>query len=306
MALFWDLFFKISASFFSILMGFTASRMLQVDKKAIVTILFYLITPIVFFKTVADIKMSFGVLILPLIMFCISSIIAFSFLFFSKKIWHDQISNLVGLSAGTANVGYFALPIAVTLFDENTLGVFIMCMLGVNIFEISLGFFIASIGSFTMRESFHKILKLPTIYAFVMGCIFSVVGIGIPDVFHDFMQDMRSCYVVLGMMIIGFGLAEIKEFKLDFKFIGMTFLAKFIVWPAIICLLILLDKFVFGLYDESIYGVFILISVVPLAANTVSVASLLNCYPEKAAAAVLLSTIFAIFYVPMIAVFFII
>ena len=48
-----------------------------------------------------------------------------------------------------------------------------------------------------------------------------------------------------------------------------------------------------------------LLSIVPLAANTVELASLFKSQPEKAATAVLLSTIFALVYVPVMTTYFI-
>lgn len=49
----------------------------------------------------------------------------------------------------------------------------------------------------------------------------------------------------------------------------------------------------------------LLISACPLAANTVAFATLLKTEPEKAGVAVLLSTVFALFYIPaLVAVLF--
>ena len=54
------------------------------------------------------------------------------------------------------------------------------------------------------------------------------------------------------------------------------------------------------LYNNDIYGILILASIVPLAANTVTWATELKAHPEKAAIAVVISTIFALFYIPLI------
>jgi malate permease and related proteins len=46
-------------------------------------------------------------------------------------------------------------------------------------------------------------------------------------------------------------------------------------------------------------------AIVPLAANTVALATELKVHPERAAIAVLLSTLFALFYIPFMAYIFI-
>ena len=55
----------------------------------------------------------------------------------------------------------------------------------------------------------------------------------------------------------------------------------------------------FILYSDTVHQALILISIMPLAANAVAIASLLRCHPEKTATAVLLSTVFAAIYVPV-------
>ena len=103
---------------------------------------------------------------------------------------------------------------------------------------------------------------------------------------------------------MGIGLAGLTQFKLDFKFVGKTFLAKFLVWPLLIFLIVALDRAFLGLYDPISHQALILISIVPLAVNTVIMASLMKSQPERAAATVLLSTLFALFYVPFMTSFF--
>ncbi len=67
---------------------------------------------------------------------------------------------------------------------------------------------------------------------------------------------------------------------------------------------IIADNMVFRIYNPSIHKVMILMSIVPLAANTVAFATELKAQPEKASVAVLLSTLFALFYIPLIASLF--
>jgi malate permease and related proteins len=106
-------------------------------------------------------------------------------------------------------------------------------------------------------------------------------------------------------MIIGMGLAGASWKSIDMSFISLTFLAKFICWPGLMALLIFVDKNSLHIFDTDIYNVLIIMSIVPLAANTVAIATELRTHPEKAAVAVLLSTIFALFYIPLIVSLFI-
>ena len=72
----------------------------------------------------------------------------------------------------------------------------------------------------------------------------------------------------------------------------------YLLWPALIALIIWLDTRFFGLLHRDLYRVMFVFAIVPLAGNTVTLAVLLNARPEKAALAVLLSTLLSIFTIP--------
>ena len=168
-----------------------------------------------------------------------------------------------------------------------------------------MGYYILAKGTLPASECVRKLLHLPAIYAFFGGLALNIYGMGIPEVFVNFMEHIKGTFTVLGMMIIGLGLANLSHFRFDRKFIEVTFFAKFLIWPLIILGLNALDAEFFGIYDATTHKALVLVSIVPMAVNTVIVASLLNSQPEKAASAVLLSTLFALIYVPLMATYFI-
>ena len=206
---------------------------------------------------------------------------------------------MLALSAGNANCGYFMLPIAASLFDDYTLSIYMMAIVGVSIYESSVGFYISSRGISSTRESVMKVLKLPTLNAFILGCILSFTGLTLPDFLDDFTHNMRGTYSVLGMVMVGLGLSTIPRFEIDFKFTLAAFASKFLFFPIAINLFILLDKFVLGWYGEHHHNALQLLFTAPMAANTIVIASLTKFHPEKVATTVLLSCLFALFYIPV-------
>jgi predicted permease len=168
------------------------------------------------------------------------------------------------------------------------------------LYENSLGFYITARGNHSTKESLKRVIKLPTIYAFIIGVLVNLIGIKFGQGYLDFANLFRGAYSVLGMMLIGMGLASISYYKFDFKFIGATFLTKFVVWPIIIALIIFADSTSVHLFSTEIYKIMTLVAIVPLAANTVAFATELNAHPEKSSMAVLISTIVALFYIPIV------
>ena len=112
-------------------------------------------------------------------------------------------------------------------------------------------------------------------------------------------EDIESEILNLEQQILN------ESFEFDFKFISLAFLAKFLVWPLFMLGLIFLDSRFFGLFSPLLHKIMFLISIVPIAANTVAYAALLKTHPQKAAVAVLLSTLFALVYIPVLAIYFI-
>ena len=67
---------------------------------------------------------------------------------------------------------------------------------------------------------------------------------------------------------------------------------------------IIIDKSLFNLYSENHYNALQLLSTAPMAANVIVIASLQKFHPEKVAATVLLSLLFALIYMPiMVSIF---
>ena len=283
---------------------YIAGKKLQANQETISKLMFYMISPLIIFNGILHTKLSSTLLTLPFLTFTISCSLCVIFYRFSRKIWTDSSKNIMAFSAGSGATGYFGLPIAMMIFDQQTQGIYIMALLGVSLYDHSLGYYISVRGSYTPLQCLTKVLCLPTLYAFLLGFIFNIFQISLPDVYTEFMTPIKGVYVVLGMMIVGIGLAGLTQFKLDFKFVGMTFLAKFLVWPLLIFLIVALDRAFLGLYDPISHQALILISIVPLVVNTVIMASLMKSQPERAAATVLLSTLFALFYVPFMTSFF--
>lgn len=306
MLLFFAFFLKVIPLYLNLLLGFLAGKFLNASRDTVAKLMFFMINPIVIFNGVINTKINNSILFLPLVTFVIGSSLCFLFYRLSGRLWQDSVRNLVAFSSGTGNTGYFGLPLALLLFSDQGEGVYIMAILGLTLYENSLGYYMIARGTHSAAECCIKLVKLPSLYAFIGGLAFNLLKIPIPEVFIEFMKHIKGTYTVLGMMIIGLGLAGLTQFKLDVKFIGLTFLAKFIAWPAAIILIVFADIYLFGFFSPDIYRALMLIAIVPLAANTVILASLLQIHPEKAATAVLLSTLLALIYVPIMARYFII
>lgn len=300
MTLFFVLLAKIIPFYFIILIGFLAGKFLHVHKETVATLLIYIIVPAVIFQAALTTTISISTMSLPVLFFLIGSFMCLLFFAIGKYLYSDSTRNILAFTAGTGNTGYFGLPIAIMLFEPSTVNYYILCILGLVIYQNSLGFYITAKSHHSAWESFLRVIKLPTLYAFFIGIFINASGITVTQPILDTINNFRGAYTVLGMMIIGLGLASIKGYAFDLKFVSLTFLSKFILWPLLVAILIALDTSIIHLFSQQMHYVMILISIVPLAADTVSLATIHHAQPEKASLAVLLSTLFALFFIPFI------
>ncbi|OGG00737.1 hypothetical protein A2153_03115 [Candidatus Gottesmanbacteria bacterium RBG_16_38_7b] len=300
MEIFLSLFTKIIPLYIYILFGFITGKYLKINKQYIATLLIYIIAPLVIFHGLFTSKIDWRIIGLPLIFLGIACLISLTFYSLLKSYFKDNTRNLLGFSAGNANTGYFGLPVSIILFGENAVNIVTLAIIGMILYENTLGFFITARGNHTVGESVNKIIRLPAVYAFIIGLLFNVVNLNLGPVYYGIIFFVRQIYSVLGMMIIGMALSEISKFIIDWKFIILTFLAKFAAWPVLMIVFISMDNNFFHIFDGITHQIMLILSVVPLAANTVAFATLLKVQPQKAAVTVLLSTVFALFYIPLI------
>ena len=307
MEVFFLVFFKIISVLLSVIVGYAAGRSsLEIDKRSITSLLFYFISPIVFFSIPANSNLSLDILSIALVSFTISCILCISSYYFFGIFWQDNNRNILALSSSTANSVYFMLPIASYLFDEDTLSMYMMASIGVSIFEASVGFYVGAKSISSTKQSIQRVLKLPLLHAFVLGCIYSSFGLDLPDFLNEFITSMKVTLAVLGMLVVGLEVSAIKNLKFDFKFTGMGLLGKFVFFPTAIMLFILFDQYILGLYNEKCYKALILLSSAPMAVNTIVISSIVGFKQEKVAASVLISSIIVLIYIPIIVTLFIV
>ncbi len=305
MNLFSNILLKIFPLYFNIGLGFFAGRYLDTPRDPIARLMFFIINPLIIFNGIMHTNMQPNMLAIPFITMGISVFLCLFFYKISQNFWTDSTRNLLAFGAGSGNMGYFGLPLALLLFSDQGEGVYMMGLVGVSLYESSLGFYICAHGAHSPRECLNKLLRLPILYGFLGGLLCQFLHIKLPEIFTEFMCHIKGAYVVLGMMIIGMGLSSLHRFRIDLRFIILSSLAKFVAWPIIVITLTLMDSWWFHIYPPEVHQALILLSIVPMAVNTVIFASVLKAQPEKAASAVLISTLIALLYVPFMILYFV-
>ncbi len=299
MSIFLILLVKLIPLYLIILVGYLAGKYGNVAKESVATLLIYIISPAVVFYGVATAQLSFSLVSLPFLFFAIASLFCGVFYLAASCIWKGSEKNILAYAAGSGNTGYFGLPVALALFGDSALSLVVFSTLGFILYENSVGFYTIARGQHSAKDTVKKLLGIPTLYVFVLGLLVNILHISLPAQLTEVLISFKGAYVVLGMMMVGVGLASITRASFDRLFMGFALCVRFVAWPVFAVGLIILDSRFFHLYNPGIYKIILLMAIVPLAANTVAFAAKLNTYPEKTAVTVLISTLLAAVYIPI-------
>ncbi len=312
-----DFIFKLIPLYFIIALGFIAGKWLKVQRESIAPLLLYIVVPIVTFKAIFVHKLSLEMLSYPIFMLLCSLSLSLVFFYLGNKFFDREHAGLLSLSAGLANVGYFGLPLVLIVYGEEALGIVMLLILGLAIHESSFAFLIAARGKYSPKEALIKTLRLPAIYTSIAAIICNYFY-NYYYLWMDFSPDLRyvcdqlifnliasvdkfiGAYTVLGMMMIGLGLSTVERFKPDWKFTGLALLAKYVCYPLLAISLGLANKHLFHFYDDEVMKLLFLMSIVPTGANTISIATELKLPTDTISITVLISTVFALIYIPAI------
>lgn len=300
MTVFFTLLGKILPLYFSVLLGFFSTKFFDCDKQTIAKILLFILAPLIVFNATISVEITPSILFLPIFFFTMSVIIAFICLPIFYKIFKDNSANVLAFSVATGNTGNLGIPVAILFLSPSMVDVFIFTVLASILYQNSIGYYITAKSNFTIAQSLLKVAKLPVLHAFILGITLNLMGFKIPELFMEYTTYLKGAYAILGMMLLGMGMEKIKsDNSLDKKFISYALFIKFIIWPMLIILFIFIDNNFLQFLNKEFYLLMFIFSIVPLAGNTVTVATLLNVKPEKMSLAVFVSTLVSLFYIPL-------
>ncbi len=257
----------------------------------------YIIAPLTFFRGLTLGGPSVDYLLLTAALFVLASTIGLMVSLLARPFFAPEEAALLAFSAGTGNTGYFGLPVAMVLLPPEGVTLYLFSLLGITLYEFTVGYYLSARGRFSIRESLAKILRLPLIYAFAAALLVSGLGLTVPGAIMEGLDYFKYSYTVLGMMIIGMTLGRVTLREVDARFIAACVAARYVLWPMISLAAVLLLQASIGI-SETLALALLLLGIVPMAANVVVVAMELNIGPEKGAIAVLLTTLAAPLLIP--------
>lgn len=198
-----------------------------------------------------------------------------------------------------SNCGFMGYPVLLSLFGSNGVVYGSVYVLAYTVFTWTLGVYIFAGKSGTWKQ----VLLQPGLIAVVVGILFFVAGVRLPDWAGKAVSGIGSLTTPLAMMIVGALVAE-GDFRNVFKdwTLWAASFVRLIALPGIaLGALWLLWRFLPGMpgVASPVISSCVLVTAMPIAANVAIFASMYSVKPQYAAQTVLVSTLLAIATVPL-------
>lgn len=292
--------FKLLPLYLVVLLGVIIGRALEVDRGTIGTVLVRAVSPVVFLGAMASAPVTPRDLALPALFFAVPTLICLAARQILQPLLHGPEARLAAFLAGSANVGYFGVPAALAVLPVRTLGAYMLCLLGFAIYENTVGYYMLARGRGDVRASLFRVVRLPAAHAIILGLAANWTGLSSGPELHAMWEAFKGCYVVLGMLALGLGLARLPALGATLRFVALTASAHFVLWPLAAVGLIAADVAVGSPFGLDVQRIMLLLAALPCATSGAIFAAELGLEPEKAAASVLASTVIALLTVPML------
>lgn len=301
--IFLSLLSKILPLYIIAIQGYVAGKLYEIDTKSLSKLMFHFILPVIFFDVALNTKFEMKYTVLPVMFFMLSFILTIILLYIASKFFDDGSERIIGYAAGSINTSSVGLSFVLLIFDDEYIRIFMLSTIGIVLFVYTVGYYTLANNSDSLKRRVLNTIKMPPIYAFIIGLLGNLCSIKLFDGFNYLFSQMRTTYLVLGMLVFGLSLSKVK-FGIGKTFITLFILSKTLISPLLYLTFILMDKFVFHIYDPQMHKLFFVISALPTGMDCIILSSLYNKHPEKAAVGVLISTLISTIYIPFFLQFF--
>jgi len=299
-----DLILTLTLPFFAVVgLGLVAGRRGMIDTagvKSLNIFIFYFAMPALVVRALG--QQPIGTLIDPafflgwglagLVIFAAAALLAR--LVFSSPLGEMAI---FGQAASVGNIGFLALPLIIAAFGEAGAGpvaqalvidLVVMIPLSIALLEASRG---AESHRAAIRQIAIGVVANPFLVAIALGLAVSAAGFGLPGPLDRFLAFLGAAAGPAALFSLGVSLSG-RRIEGDITAIGIMTLLKLVAHP----LAVFAGLTLAGVPSTAL-AIGVVVASMPIAGNVFVIAQAYDVLPRRSSAAILISTILAVFTV---------
>jgi len=279
----------ISSIYVFIVMGFVAKKVFkdEVDERTLILVSIYFLQPILTFWGLTRAPIDFNIIYTPFLYFIIVTVTLIILWIVSIFIFDDSKDKSIFIASSLiGNTGNLAIPLGIALFGESSIPYTSIINIANIFFIYTIGIYFYAKSSYSLKESFYSIIKIPILWFAFLALAFNYLQIPINEQFNRILEMGAYSTIVIQLMIFGMYLSKTTVKTLDLKLNILVSFTKLIFLP-IVGIFILY----FSNLPYDIAQILVLSLAVPLAVNNVNIASLYKCKPLEVTNIVFLSSL---------------
>lgn len=285
------IFFQIVAPILILLLiGGILQRKFQFNLKALSHLITFCFMPAAVFMNIYETSVKMNVLIdigLFIVLFIGSQMVISSLVAKLLKLERQEAAVFKN-SIVLINSGNYGIPVAQMIFVSNPVGVAIQVIMVIfqNLTTYTYGLYNLISATKSGLQIIKDLLKLPIIYALIVGAILNYLDIKLPTTIRIPIEYIAGGFVAVALITLGAQLSQIKIRTMFNKIIYISCFMRLLLGPTIALGVILL----LGIDGEIAKSLFIASSF-PTSRNSSSLALEYDIDSDTAAQMVLFSTI---------------
>ncbi len=297
-----DLFFIILPVLIIFSIGFIGQKLIGFDIKSISTAALYLMSPFLAFRTfyTNPLTMDYVYIIgFSLILTVVLFIIVWLTSVFMKAT-KPQFSAMI-LGGVFMNSGNYGAPVVLFAFGAVGFDYAVIMMVFQSLLMNTIGIFFASLGGeekATLQQSFQRVIRMPLIYAAILGLVFQAVSFTIPKPLMEGISLVADASIPTVMLVLGMQLAAISRKKVAYRYVTAVTVIRMVASPVIAAIILS-----FMPVNDLLRSVIILQSAMPAAANTTMFALQFGTEPDLVSFTTFITTLISIITIPIVLFF---
>ena len=282
--------------------GYVGQKLIGFDIKSISTAALYLMSPFLAFRTFFTNELTMDYFYI--IFFCLLlTVILLAIVWITglmMKATRPQLSAMI-LGGVFMNSGNYGAPVVLFAFGAVGFDYAVIMMVFQSLLMNTIGIFFASIGGeekATLQQSIQRVIRMPLIYAAVLGIVLQVFTVTVPKPLMEGISLVADASIPTVMLVLGMQLAAISRKRVAYRYVSAVTVIRMVASP-----LIAAGILYFMPVNDLLKSVIILQAAMPAAANTTMFALQFGTEPDLVSFTTFITTLISIITIPFVLFF---
>lgn len=214
--------------------GFVLGKVLHVESRPLGRVIFFVLSPILVFDLITRSQLPPGKIVLLMSFSLGLGLLMAALAFLIGKLLHlpRPVVFAMILTSMIGNNGNYGMPVISFAFGQEALAYASIYFVATNLLVYSLGVLIASLGKLSPASALRGLLKVPAIYAILLGILFVLAGWQLPNPLQRTVTLASGAAIPCMLILLGLELRH-AEWSRNLKALSIPVLLRLVIGPLV-------------------------------------------------------------------------